>query len=82
MGNFWKDFGNGFKKGFGKTLQVGGHLVPIPGLSKAGEAITKLHKGGKVPKTGNCRLIGGSQQDATIKYQESQNSEGGAERPA
>ena len=59
MGNFWKDFGNGFKKGFGKTIQVGGHLVPIPGLSKAGEAISKLHKGGKVPKTGNYRLMGG-----------------------
>jgi hypothetical protein len=56
---FFRDFGNGFKTGFGKTLQVGGHLVPIPGLSKAGEAITKLHKGGKVPKTGNYRLMGG-----------------------
>ena len=53
---FWKDFGRGLKKGFGKTLQVGGSLVPIPGLSKVGEEIQKLHKGGKVPKTGNYRL--------------------------
>ena len=59
MGFSWKEFGNGFKTGLGKTLQVGGNLVPIPGLSKAGEAITKLHKGGKVPETGNYRLMGG-----------------------
>ena len=56
---FWKDFGKGFQKGFGTTLQVGGSLVPIPGVSAMGKEITKLHKGGKVPKTGNYRLKGG-----------------------
>ena len=58
---FWKDFGNGFKKGFGTTLKVTGGLVPGVGgaLSKAGDEITKLHAGGRVPATGNYRLKGG-----------------------
>jgi len=59
MGNFWKDFGRGFQKGFGGALKVGGHIVPIPGLSAAGGEIMKLHKGGKVARTGNYRLRGG-----------------------
>lgn len=55
---FWNDFGNGFKKGFGSTLQVGGHLIPGVGgaISSVGKEIKNLHKGGKVPKTGNYRL--------------------------
>ena len=58
---FWSDFGRGFQKGFGTTLQVGGHLIPGigGGLSAAGKEITKLHKGGRVPKTGNYRLRAG-----------------------
>ena len=59
MGNFWKDFGKGFQRGFGGALKVGGHIVPIPGLSAAGDEIMKLHKGGRVGKTGNYRLRGG-----------------------
>jgi hypothetical protein len=52
------DFGRGFKKGFGTTLQVGGHLLPGigGGVSAMGKEIKNLHKGGRVPKTGNYRL--------------------------
>ena len=55
---FWQDFGRGFKQGFGGTLQVAGHLVPGigGGISAAGKEIRNLHKGGRVPKTGNYRL--------------------------
>jgi hypothetical protein len=55
---FWDDFGKGFKTGFGGTLQVLGHAVPGVGgqISSMGKEIRKLHKGGKVPRTGNFRL--------------------------
>ena len=62
MGGFWNDFGRGFKKGFGTTLQVGGHLLPGigGGVSAMGKEIKNLHKGGKVVgKTGNYRLRAG-----------------------
>jgi hypothetical protein len=60
-GEFKKDFVRGFKKGFGTTLQVGGHMVPVVGgrLSAVGKEIKNLHKGGRVPSTGNYRLRAG-----------------------
>ena len=52
---FIDDFGRGFKKGWNGVVSVAEH-VPV-----FGEMATpmKLHKGGKVPKTGNFRLKGG-----------------------
>ena len=50
---FWDDFGRGFKKGWNGTLGVMSH-VPVAG--SAFKAIPKLHKGSRVPKTGNYRL--------------------------
>jgi hypothetical protein len=52
---FIDDFGRGFKKGWNGVVSVAEH-VPVFGEMAAP---MKLHKGGKVPKTGNFRLKGG-----------------------
>ena len=64
------DFGRGFKKGFGTTLQVGGHLLPGigGGVSAMGKEIKNLHKGGRVPKNRQLPPTTGrgrDEQDAT-----------------
>jgi hypothetical protein len=53
MAPWYEDFASGFKKGWNGTLGVMSH-VPVAG--SAFKAIPKLHKGGRVPKTGNYRL--------------------------
>ena len=53
---FWDDFGRGFKKGWNKTKSV---LDKVPIVKDISQEIPKLHKGGKVPKTGNYRWKGG-----------------------
>jgi hypothetical protein len=53
---FWSDFGRGFKKGFNGTLGV---YDKIPFVKDISKEIPRLHKGGKVPKTGEFRLSGG-----------------------
>ena len=60
-GEFGKDFVKGFKKGFGTTLQVGGHMVPVVGgrISAVGKEIKNLHKGGRVPSTALYKLRAG-----------------------
>lgn len=53
---FWKDFKGGFKKGWNGAKSVVDHVLGLNAISKE---LPKLHKGGKVPKTGNYRLRGG-----------------------
>jgi len=53
MAPWYEDFASGFKKGRNGTLGVMSH-VSVAG--SAFKAIPKLHKGGRVPKTGNYRL--------------------------
>ena len=47
------DVGRGFKKGWNGTLGV---MRSVPVVGSAYKVIPKLHKGGRVPKTGNYRL--------------------------
>ena len=50
---FLDDVGRGFVKGWNGTLGV---MRSVPVVGSAYKVIPKLHKGGRVPKTGNYRL--------------------------
>ena len=50
---FWSDFGKGFKMGWNGTLGV---FDKIPVTKEVSGVLPRLHKGGKVNKTGNYRL--------------------------
>jgi hypothetical protein len=53
MAPWYEDFASGFKKGWNGTLGV---MSKVPVVGSAYKVIPKLHKGGRVPKTGNYRL--------------------------
>lgn len=53
---FWKDFKKGFKRGWNTTLAVADH---VPLAKDVSGFIPRLHKGGKVARTGNYRLKAG-----------------------
>lgn len=56
MGNFWKDMGKGFVKGWNGAKKV---VDIVPGVNVVSKVLPKLHAGGKVPKTANYRLSQG-----------------------
>ena len=53
---FWDDFAHGFNSGIDPVKKV---TKNIPVVGDVYGAIPRLHKGGKVPKTGNYRLRSG-----------------------
>jgi hypothetical protein len=59
MGNFWKDFGSGFVRGFDGAKSVVDVIPGVNVISKQIPKLSKLHAGGKVPKTANYRLSAG-----------------------
>lgn len=56
MPSFWSDFSRGFGIGWNGAKNV---MDKVPGVNVISKEIPRLHKGGKVPKTGEFRLSGG-----------------------
>ena len=56
MPSFWTDFKKGVPIGWNAAKSV---TDKIPGVNVISKQLPKLHKGGRVPKTGNFRLSAG-----------------------
>ena len=56
---FWSQFGDGFVLGWNGAKNVVDKVPGVNVISKQLPELSRLHKGGKVPKTGEFRLSGG-----------------------
>jgi hypothetical protein len=59
MPSFWSNFGKGFVQGWDGAKNVMDKIPVVNVISKELPQLSRLHKGGKVPKTGEFRLSGG-----------------------
>jgi hypothetical protein len=59
MPSFWSDFKRGFVQGWDGAKNVMDKVPVVNVISKELPQLSRLHKGGKVPKTGEFRLSGG-----------------------